>query len=151
MIGVTTALLANPRTFDYAKAEAAALRFSTSETEPEKIGTAAFEHYYGTFQKKNVPDEYRLDDVSLKSIELSAGDEAEFLAMMEFTYTAGEKCLLLEGPADNKEQWQSIRVKSLGKGDYEIVAIGKRVDNQGLLTAGDAQGITCLLYTSRCV
>lgn len=37
---------------------------------------------------------------------------------------------------------QSIRVKSLGKGDYEIVAIGKRVDNQGLLTAGDAQGIT---------
>ena len=142
VIGVTAALLANPRTFDYAKAEAAALRFSTSEAEPEKIGTAAFEHYYGTFQKKNVPDEYRLDDVSLKSIELSAGDEAEFLAMIEFTYTAGEKCLLLEGPADNKEQWQSIRVKSLGKGGYEIVAIGERVDNQGLLTAGDAQGIT---------
>lgn len=142
VIVVTTVLLANPRTFDYAKAEAAALRFSTSETEPEKIGTAAFEHYYGTFQKKNVPDEYRLEDVSLKSIELSAGDEAEFLVMMEFTYTAGEKCLLLAGPADNKEQWQSIRVKSLGKGDYEIVAIGERVDNQGLLTAGDAQGIT---------
>lgn len=140
--GVTVALLANPKSFDYAKAEAAAMRFSTNATEPLEVGTTAFEHFYHTFQKKNVPDEYRLSDVNLKNIQLTAGDEAEFLVTVQFTYTAGENCLLLEGQADNKEQWQEIRVKSLGEGEYQITGIGDSVSGHGLLTAGDAQGIT---------
>lgn len=139
---VTVALLANPKSFDYAKAEAAAMRFSTSASEPLEVGTAAFEHFYQAFQKKNVPDEYRLSDVTLKNIELTAGDEAEFLVTVQFTYTAGENCLLLEGQGENREQWQEIRVKSLGKGEYQITGIGDSVNGQGLLTAGDAQGIT---------
>ncbi len=142
VIGVTIALLANPKSFDYAKAEAQAMRFSTHSSQPLEIGTTAFEHFYQTFQKSNVPDEYRVQDVALKNIEVTAGDEAEFVAAVQFTYTAGEDCLLLEGGVENKEQWQEIRVKSLGQGDYAIVAIGDSVDGYGLLTAGDSQGIT---------
>jgi len=158
IVGVGVGCAANPKKpFDLEKARAAAIMFSTPETDVTKIGEAAFDHYYSSFMGEDILEEYRITKYKLSDISLVAGDEKEFCVWIVWDYsTASLYYLSANGnfmPTDDgykcEGDGKEFRIKSLGNSNYQIVSIGTGGGAQGLEPAVQTDSASTVGETNR--